>query len=222
MSVPWTIRGRELVYNGFQDLPSILIVGALLIGGMSGSVPLILMGLGGLGASSLYLFLQNVLSSLGASFFRVPYNSACVPHKIIGYYDIKNKGLVDETTSTWLFTVCYFIGYLFYNAIEIIRLDPTTKDDIDKVNSRKAQGISVMIALLIMLFIIIVYRVKSKCETILSTLLGVVLGLGLGIGFFAMFVSNDLRIGDVLQIKQGMEPMNSLKSVKPIVCTSSE
>lgn len=223
MSVPWTIRGKELVFNGIKDLPSILIVGGLLLGGMSGSVPLIVMALGGLASSASYLFLQNLLSSLGLSFLRVPYNSACVSHKTIGYYDVKNRGLIDETSSTWLFTVCYFIGYLFYNALTITILDPTTKDDIDKVNSRKAQGISVMIALLIMLFLFIGFRWKSKCENMITGPLGVLLGLGLGIGFFAMIQSSDLRIADVLQIKQGMEPINSLKgSVKPIVCRSSE
>jgi hypothetical protein len=223
MSVPWTIRGRELVFNGIQDLPSILIVGGLLLGGMSGSVPLIVMALGGLASSSFYLFLQNILSSLGLSIFRVPYNPACVSHKTIGYYDVKNRGLIDETSSTWLFTVCYFIGYLFYNALTITLLDPTTKDDIDKVNSRKAQGISIMIALAIMLILFIGFRWKSKCENKITGPLGVLLGLGLGIGFFIGIQSSDLRIADVLQIKQGMEPINSLKgSIKPIVCTSSE
>lgn len=224
MSVPWTIRGRELIFNGFQDLPSILIVGGLLLGGMSGSIPLIVMALGALASSSFYLFFQNIVNSFEVFSWlklRVPYNSACVSHKTIGYYDVKNKGLVDETSSTWLFTICYFIGYLFYNALTITILDPTTKDDIDKVNSRKAQGISVMIALLIMLLLVIGFRWKSKCENIVTGPVGVLLGLGAGIGFFTMFQSNDLRIADVLQIKQGMEPINSLKQkMKPIVCTS--
>jgi hypothetical protein len=223
MSVPWTIRGRELVFNGIQDLPSILIVGGLLLGGMSGSVPLIVMGLGGLATSAFYLFLQNILSSLGITKLRVPYSPACVSHKTIGSFDIKNKNSLDETSSTWLFTVCYFIGYLFLNALTITTLDPTTKDDIDKVNSRKAQGISIMIALLIMLALFIGFRIRSKCENIITLLAGIIVGLGAGIGVFYGIQSSDLRIADVLQIKQGMEPINSLKgSIKPIVCTSSE
>lgn len=222
MSVPWTIRGRELVYKGFQDLPTIMIVGGLLLGGMTGSIPLIVMSMGGLATSTLYLFIQNIVSSIGLTFLKVPYNSACVSHKPLGYYDVKSRMSIDGMASTWLFSVCYFIGYLFYNAISVIVLDPTTKDDVDKVNSRMAQGISVIIALIVLGIMFVIFRLRTKCENVVTTLLGSTLGLALGLGFFALAQSSDLRIADVLQIKQGMEPIDSSKqTIKPIVCASA-
>jgi hypothetical protein len=218
MSAPWTVRGRELVLNGFQDLPNILIVSSLLLGGITGSMPLIILGLGALGSSAFYLIIQNSLSMFALNWFKVPYSSACVSHK--GYYDVKYRTSFDGLPSTWLFTLSYFVGYLLWNAVTIISLNPTTKNDVDKINSRRAQGISVLIAILIMYLVFVIYRIRSNCETIISGFAGTILGLVTGIGIFISIMNTDLRIGDVLQIRQGMEPVTTLQNqAAPIVCT---
>lgn len=218
MSAPWTVRGKELVFNGFQDLPNILIVSSLLLGGIIGSMPLIILGLGALGSSAFYLIIQNSLTMFGVELLNVPYDSACVSHK--GFYDFKKRTNFNGLPSTWLFTLSYFVGYLLYNSITIIGLNPTSNNDTDKINSRRAQGISVLIAILIMFLVFVIYRIRSKCETIFSGFVGSILGLVTGIGIFISVMNTDLRIGDVLQIKQGMEPVTTLQNqLAPIVCT---
>jgi hypothetical protein len=219
MSAPWTVRGRELVLNGFQDLPNVLMIGSLVLGGISGSMPLIIMGLGALATTGGYLAILNAISSYAPSYVRSAYDLACISHK--ANFNMKDPRSPDTVPSTWLFTVSYFIGYLLFNAGTIITLNPTNSDDVDKVNTRQAQGISIMIALIIMFLMFVVYRYRTKCETLFTTIIGALLGLGIGIGVFNGFSQTDLRIADVLQIRQGMEPsVTSQYQTKPIMCTA--
>ena len=77
MSAPWSIRARELVMNGFQDLPTILIIGSLLLGGVSGMLPLIVLGLGALITSSSYLILQSILDIFNSNVLKGSSSPTC-------------------------------------------------------------------------------------------------------------------------------------------------
>jgi hypothetical protein len=88
------------------------------------------------------------------------------------------------------------------------------------VNSRRAQGVSIIIALLLLFFVFVIFRYKTGCENLITLGVGSILGLIFGIGMFGIATDNDLRIGDVLQIKQGMEPITGGSS-RAIACKAN-
>lgn len=220
MSAPWSIRARELIINGFQDLPTILIIGSLLLGGVSGMLPLIVIGLGALIASSGYMIFQSLLEINDWNFLKTSFSSTCnrLPIGSISSEEIK---VFSNMPNSWIFVITYFYAYLISNASTILVLDTPNPNNSEGVNNRQAQSISVIIALTIMYALFIFYRYKTGCETWKSLLVGLVLGIGAGIGVFMWATGVDLRFADVLQIVQNMEPSTG-SNVKSIMCKKSD
>jgi hypothetical protein len=211
----WLLRGRDLVYGSYNNLPNILIIGSLLIGSISGIIPILILGL-----ASAFLGL-------------IVYGSQFIMRRIIGdksdllkwlssaeRCNLNKAGSYEILVSTWVSITFFALTYLFLNALAIFNETPTAGANDQLIANRSSYMISAMFALCIIAIILGVSRYMLGCETIAMTFVSLVLGGGVAYGMWNLA---DIRMVDVYQIKNNMTNLNNLQDGKPtpVLCVPS-
>jgi hypothetical protein len=213
---------REFLLGAYHDLPNILMMGSLILGGMSGYLPLIWMGLGLIANAGIV----QVLQSIAAILFNNSDYESWIATENSNACSIFNQGMTPNTAagklyvtpSHWLAGSAFFTVFTIYNAIRVALRKPVEGASERMVNVRRAFSLSVLIVG-IFFFALVLGRGFSGCETWIGGSLGVLIGAGVAIGYWHLLAScNGGRVPDVLQVVNALPPAGGETKV-PVVCT---
>jgi hypothetical protein len=215
---------REFLLGSYHDLPNVLMMGSLVLGGMSGYLPLIWMGIGLIANAGILQVFQSFLRIL---FENSDYQSHISTDNAFACA-IYNQGMTPDAAkqplyvapSHWLGGATFFTVFSIYNAIRVALRKPVPGAEDRAVAVRRAFSMSVLV--IGMFFMALVLgRGFSGCETWLGGSLGVVLGAGVAIGYWHLLAScNQGRVPDVLQIINSLPPAGGADAKIPVVCAA--
>ena len=214
---------REFLLGAYHDLPNVLMMGSLILGGMSGYLPLIWLGLGLIAnAGIIQLFqvlIQTIMDTSVGSQYSVGNAFAC---------SVYNQGMTPFTASQplfvlpshWLGGSAFFVVFSIYNAIHVALRKPVPGASDRMVNVRRAFSMSVLVIGLFFMALVL-GRGLSGCETWLGGALGILIGTGFAIGYWQLLAAcNGGRVPDVLQVVNALPPIGGDDAKVPVVCTA--
>ncbi len=217
------VRIREFLLASYHDLPNILFVGSLLIGVLTGYLPLIWMALGLLLNAASVGLIQVLLVLLFPSWDQVvqPYNSpACMSGFQRANPIVLKSGAANRriAPSFWMSSATFFSVFSIYNSLRVAVKESAPGTDPEKVATRRAFSLSALV-IGVAFFFLVLLRAFTGCESILGGVLGVLVGSGLGIGFWHLLdLCGTGRIPDILQVVGSMAPEANQPEV-PVVCS---
>jgi hypothetical protein len=217
-------RARELILASYHDLPNVLFMGSLLIGVLTGYLPLIWMALGLIMNAAIIEGLQRLLGLVFPDWeqLKQPRSPAC----LVGFERMMDyrRGAVTGSTqsvapSHWLGASIFFAIFSIYNSIRVAIRPSATGVDQEKVDSRRAFTLSTLIIGVVFLCLVLL-RGYTGCETLTGGILTILISGGLGVGFWHMLdACGTGRIPDILQVVGSMAPEG--KNIEtPVVCSA--
>ena len=213
----WLVRGRELVFGTYDNLPTIFIAGSLLIGSMTGIVPILILGLTTAFLGLLVLAFQIGMRSIVGTESN-DFNPFIKFFSSTGPCSLNKKGSVELLVSSWASITTYVIVYLFLNALANYT-KPSKNDAANQlVANRSSYMISAMVALCIIAIILIASRYMLGCETGQMAILSIALGGGVAYGMWNLV---DIKMGDVFQIINNMAINSTGEKTTPVMCIPS-
>jgi hypothetical protein len=217
------LRVRHFLLGGYHDLPNVLFVGSLILGSISGYLPLVWVAVGmmfnGLNVAVVQAILGMMFPLSGAN--PQIYQKG---NKNCGILFPEQKdipGGLDTTLhmvapSVWLASTLFFATFSIYNSIRVGLLPKVKGANEDKADARRALTLTTFIVGLAFL-ILTLLRGFSGCETMVGGILGGILGIGGAIGFWHILdACGNAMVPDVLQIVNSLPPPGR-KDV-PVVC----
>jgi hypothetical protein len=230
---------RSFLLASYHDLPNILLAGSLLLGSLTGYLPLVWMALGlilnavgVMGIKEAFAFLDRLGGQKGWFHDQLyktgkAYSLACST----GYQKVRSldetgsgftaTGDLSVTPSYWISAIMFFSAFSITNSAKLLSREDTTNADKTKINNRRAFSIS---ALMIGIFFLgcILLRIFTGCETPLGLLTGILVGGGLGIGYwFLLDACGSGKVPDLLQVVASMAPEGT-DTQTPVVCTPTK
>ena len=216
------LRMRQFLLGLYHDLPNVLFVGSLVLGSITGYLPLVWVSMGliinGLtvaAAQKLFgLLFDTTSKGFLASQFSMAKNSAC---------EIINNGMPTGGASIvapsyWLSSALFFSTFVIYNSIQVAMMPVVKGANQDKADIRHAFTLTTIVIGAVF-FLLVLLRGYSGCETYLCGALGSLVGVGLGIGFWHLLnLCGAGMVPDVLQIVNSMAPPGS--DNVPVVCAA--
>jgi hypothetical protein len=215
---------REFLLGSYHDLPNVLMLGSLVLGGMSGYLPLIWMGIGLIANAGILQIFQSFLTIL---FDKSDFQSYLSTDNAFAC-SIYNQGMTPDAASKkifvapshWLGGATFFTVFSIYNAIRVALRKPVAGAAERAVAVRRAFSLSVLVIGLFF-FALVLGRGFSGCETWVGGTLGVLLGAGVAIGYWHLLAScNGGRVPDVLQIINSLPPVGGADAKVPVVCAA--
>lgn len=207
----WLLRGRELVFGTYDNLPTIFIVGSLLIGSMTGIVPILILGLTTAFVGVLVFIFQLTMRGIAGT----EKNSLVDFFSSIGPCSLNKQGSTELLVSSWMSITSFVLAYLFLNALAIYNETPPANASDQLVANRSSYMISAMVAICIIAVILGVSRRMLGCETKLMAVLSLALGIGVAYGIWNLV---DIKMGDVFQIVNNMANVSSTNTTTPVLC----
>jgi len=206
----WLIRGRDLIFGTYTNLPTIFIAGSLLIGSMTGIIPILVLGLV-TAFVGLLVFLYEKTSEAFITSIGNP--------TLTKWFSSKGpcEGSIEFIISTWSTITSFVITYLFLNALANYQKPPAAKTNEQLVANRSSYMISVMVSLVLVALLLIAIRMNLGCEGWVMGLLSTGVGSGLALGMWNLV---DLRMGDVFQIENNKMASSSTGKTTPIICVT--
>ena len=216
------VRAREFLLGGYHDLPNVLFVGSIVLGSIMGYLPLMWISLGLILNGASVAILQGIMSLLFPTWNQVSVVSGSTPCEILGL----TAGIGSEKTtvvapSHWLSAATFFAVFSIFNSIQIALRPPAAGASQEKVDTRRAFSLSVMVIGVVFLSLVMA-RGFSGCETWLGSISGVLIGGGLGIGYWYLLdACGSGSIPDVLQVIHSLPPPGDSENI-PVICTPPE
>ena len=214
---------REFLLGAYHDLPNVLMMGSLILGGMSGYLPLIWLGLGLIANAGVIqlaqVLIQTILDTSEGGQYSVTNAFAC---------SVYSQGMTPAAASQplfvmpshWLGGSAFFVVFSIYNAIRVALRKPVPGASDRMVAVRRAFSMSVLV-IGIFFMALIMGRGLSGCETWLGGSLGVLIGAGFAIGYWHLLAAcNGGRVPDVLQVVNALPPIGGDDAKVPVVCTA--
>lgn len=230
---------RRFLLAAYHDLPNILFIGSLILGGIMGYLPLIWMALGLIFNAAVVSLLQAVLNVASIGYARRMelfgsvdnLTAACT----IGFQRMSagpneplfaNVGTQAErviTPSYWISSAAFFAVFSIYNSARILFRAPAKGADNEKVGARRAFSLSAFVIGIAFLGLVLL-RGFTGCETLWSGLSGLVVGASLSIAFWHILdACGTGKVPDLLQVVGSMAPdATTTDKDVPIVCTPPE
>jgi hypothetical protein len=207
----WLLRGRDLIFGTYTNLPTIFIAGSLLIGSMTGIIPILVLGL-----VTSFVGLVVFVYQTGAKGFIESLNIPSVTNTL------KSKGPCEGSTeyiiTTWSTITSFVISYLFLNALANYQKPPVPRATEQLVANRASYMISAMVSLVLVAVLLIAIRMNLGCEGKLTGPLSMAVGASLAFGMWNLV---DLRMGDVFQIEINKTSASSTGKTTPVLCVAS-
>jgi len=212
-------RAREFLLGLYHDLPNVLFIGSLILGSITGYLPLVWVSLGLLINGGIIAATQGLLALLTPTWAQVFVNADSPTCDILS---TARPGGGDGTTvvapSHWLGAAVFFAVFSIYNSVRVGIRPATQGAKSEKVDIRRAFSLSVLV-IGVVFFGMVLLRGFSGCETWLGGILGIVFGAGIAIGYWhALDACGTGMIPDLLQVVASLPPPGSGSNV-PIVCT---
>lgn len=217
------VRLRQFLLGLYHDLPNVLFSGSLVLGSVTGYLPLVWVSMGlivnAFGVASLQGLFELLFDTSSKGFLAsqliVPKNAAC--NIITG-----GKPGSGETTvvapSYWLSSALFFATFVIYNSVQVAMMPVARGASQDKADIRQAFTLTTIVIGAVF-FLLVLLRGYSGCETYLGGALGAIVGIGLAIGFWNLLnVCGAGMVPDVLQVVNSMAPPGD--STVPVVCAA--
>ena len=213
-------RAREFLLGGYHDLPNVLFVGSLVLGSMTGYIPLVWVAIGLIfnGASVTLIQALTKLIMADHPWFSLPGGSpACEMFESIGAPNSVQRSIM-VFPSLWLSSAAFFAVFSIYNSIRVNLKQSAPSANPTKVDIRHAYTLSTIV-IGVVFFCLILARGLTGCETWAGSIAGVLLGSGLGIGYYHILdACGTGSVPDILQILNSLPPPGESDKV-PVVCT---
>jgi len=211
-------RAREFLLGLYHDLPNVLFIGSLILGSITGYLPLVWVALGLLFNGGVIAAVQGLLGLLTPNWAQVFVNAESPTCNILSAAQPGGDGTTIVAPSHWLGAAVFFATFSIYNSIRVALRPPTEGASSDKVDVRRAFSMSVLV-IGVVFFCMIMMRGFSGCETWLGGVLGILFGGGLAIGYWHLLdACGTGMIPDLLQVIASLPPPGSGRDV-PVVCT---
>ena len=219
------IRLRQFLLGAYHDLPNVLFVGSLLIGSITGYLPLVWVSVGlifnALNVAVLQGILRLIFSPGNApdnQIYMTGLSAACN----VVFPGNRTKMELDGTPhivapSYWLASAIFFATFSIYNSIRVGLLPNVKGANPDKTDARRAFTLTTFI-IGIVFFILTLCRGFSGCETYFGSLTGIAVGIGGAVTFWHFLdACGTSMVPDVLQVVNSMPPPGRKDEV-PVVC----
>ena len=214
------MRMREFLLGSYHDLPNVLFVGSLILGSIMGYLPLVWVSLGLILNGASVAVLQGILSLVFPKWAQVSVPSGSSACEILGSVvgTAGTSGTTVVAPSHWLSAATFFAVFSIYNSIRIALKPPARGASSEKIDTRRAFSLSVLVIGVVFLGLIM-GRGFGGCETWLGGISGVLVGSGLGIGYWHLLdACGTGAIPDVLQVVHSLPPPADIANV-PVICT---
>lgn len=213
------------LYGGMRSLPITLAGTMVILGLFTANYAMMFFLVGFMIATpSLSAVLNAIVDAislkLGIDWFRIQTSDIC--NVVIPYSTIDKPSKVTDVNilcPTSYAMICFFLGYMLTNAVELYRRGTDPKADETKVSARKSHAILSILSIIVFTFIVIVFRMTSKCESTIGLVLGVLIFGPLGYGWYTMLSkSNEGRLADLFGISNRILPASATKVDGPVAC----
>jgi hypothetical protein len=205
---------RNFLLGAYHDLPNVLFMGSLVLGSITGYLPLVWVSLGLIANGAIVAAFQGFLRLLFPTWSQVSMPAGMGTCSII-----KPTGeLTAVAPSHWLAAAVFFAVFSVFNSIQVA-IRPNKKGvDSSKIQNRQAVSMSVMIVGLVFC-ILVLARGLTGCETWLGSILGALIGGWFAIGYwYVLDACGTGSIPDILQIVESSAPESNGKET-PVVCS---
>jgi hypothetical protein len=213
------------LYGGMRTLP-ITIAGTMLILGLFTANYAMMFFLVGfmIATPSLSAVLNAIIdataSKWGIDWFKSKTSDVC--NVVIPYSTLDKPSKVEDVNilcPTSYAMICFFLGYMLTNAVELYRRGTDPKADETKVSTRKSHAILSILSIIVFTIIVIGFRMTSKCESTIGLIIGILIFGPLGYGWYKMLSkSNEGRLADLFGISNRILPASAMKLDGPVAC----
>jgi hypothetical protein len=211
------LRMRQFLLGLYHDLPNVLFVGSLVLGSITGYLPLVWVSMGLImnaftvgSVQQLFDLLLDKQKPWSQVF--LPKGSAC------DVISTPSTGLTIIAPSYWLSSAIFFATFIIYNSVQVALIPVANGASQEKADVRQAFTLTTIVIGMVF-FLLVLMRGYSGCESYLGGALGSLLGVGLGIGFWHLLnVCGAGMVPDILQVVNSMAPPG--EDTVPVVCSA--
>ena len=212
------------LYGGIRTLPITLAGTMVILGLFTANYAMMFFLAGMIIVVPIISVILNKLADLlmvttGVELFKVKTSDVC--DFVIPYSTIKNPSkleFVNIFCTTSFAMICFFIGYIMTNAVELYKKKPEQGVDPAKVTKRTSRAVLAMASIAVFTIIVLGYRVASGCEPLIGYILGAPIFALIGYGYYSAISSPmDGRLADLFGITNRILP-SSATTDKPIAC----
>lgn len=209
---------RTFLLGAYHDLPNVLFMGSLILGAMTGYLPLIWLALGLIANGAVVSVFQGLFKLLFPTWSQVAIDSSYSACMVISRAISKASGVVYVAPSHWIAATIFFAVFTIYNSIRIHLREAPSGVSEDKIDNRKAYSLTTAL-IGVVFFLLALTRGFTGCETWFGGISGVVIGAGSAIGFWHLLdACGSGIVPDILQVVSASAPAGDDKQV-PIICT---
>ena len=218
-------RVREFLLGAYYDLPNVLVTGSLLIGALSGYMPLLWLSLGLIILDlpvtyGLQLAMNYVINRWfpGNTYFSVS-SERCGAPPFIPVVGGPPPPIIDFMAPTyWMTATIFFAVFTGYNASQILFKASAKGATQQQINMRRAYCFAVLL-IAVIFGGIAGTRILSGCETLAGGALGAIVGGVLAVIYWHVLdVCGSGLVPDILQIVANSAPGTS-GPITPVICT---
>jgi hypothetical protein len=216
------MRARTFLLGAYHDLPNVLFIGSLILGTLTGYLPLVWLALGMLMNAGVIQLFQSLFQFLFPTWTQIikPANQmACDIYSRASGFAILDKNAVSVVApSHWIGAATFFTVFIIYNSIRVMLKPAASGVETDKVDNRRAYTMST--AIIGMCFLGLIFmRGFTGCDTLFGFVTALIIGSSIGIGFWHLLdACGSGNVPDVLNVINSMAPSGS--GTVPVVCTT--
>ena len=213
------------LYGGMRTLPITLAGTMVILGLFTANYAMMFFLVGFMIATPCLSAVLNVIVDAAASSFNIDWfrtKTSDVCNVVIPYSTLdKPSKVVDVNTlcPTSYAMICFFLGYMLTNAVELYKLPIDSGADATKVSKRKSHAVLSIASIIVFTIIVIIFRMTSNCESTAGLVIGAPLFGALGYGWYKMFSkSHEGRLADLFGISNRILPASATKVDGPVAC----
>ena len=213
------------LYGGMRTLPITLAGTMVILGLFTANYAMMFFLVGFMIATPCLSAVLNVIVDAAASSFNIDWfrtKTSDVCNVVIPYSTLdKPSKVVDVNTlcPTSYAMICFFLGYMLTNAVELYKLPIDSGADATKVSKRKSHAVLSIASIIVFTIIVIIFRMTSNCESTAGLVIGAPLFGALGYGWYKMLSkSNEGRLADLFGISNRILPASATKVDGPVAC----
>jgi len=213
------------LYGGMRTLPITLAGTMVILGLFTANYAMMFFLVGFMIAIPLLSKLLNLCADalvlkFDLDMFKTKSSDIC--NVVIPYSTIANPSKVENQNvlcTTSFAMICFFLGYMLTNAVELYKRTPDPGADPAKVANRTSHAVLSIASIVVFTFIVIGFRKYAGCEPTVGLLLGAPLFGALGYGWYTMLSSvSGGRLADLFGISNRILPASATKEDRPVAC----
>lgn len=209
---------RSFLLGTYHDLPNVLFMGSLVLGAITGYLPLVWVSLGMIINGAIVAGAQGILRTLFPTWNQVSVPAGMGVCGIIPQSPLNPNDVMTVAPSHWLAAALFFATFTIFNSIQVAMRDPAPGVDGEKVSMRRAVSLSAMV-IGVVFFTLVLFRGFSGCETYLGGALGTLIGASTAVGYWYLLdACGTGTIPDILQLVSASAPASS-KNEEPVICS---